>query len=176
MLKQVWDRMSERKRLLFGVACCRRIWHLLFDARSRDMVEVAEWLADGEISWEDHEPFEQAAHEAFDELHGRSHGHSHWPSHERAEAALAAIWLTINAYQASHRAGLALVFEERNPRHHKALEAQIKKMNADFLCPSGRRVKRELPMPKSARVRWTLRGHRLDTGRLLIAVHGSTSR
>jgi hypothetical protein len=43
---------TERQRRLFACACCRRIWHLMTDKRSREAVEIAESYAEGEVGAE----------------------------------------------------------------------------------------------------------------------------
>jgi hypothetical protein len=54
---EVWwavvPHLSDRQLTLFSCACCRRVWTLLEDHRSRQAVEIAEQFADGNASMED---------------------------------------------------------------------------------------------------------------------------
>ena len=50
MLAALQGNVSQRKLRLFGLACCRRMWHLLPNGRWGVLVEVGERFVDGAAS------------------------------------------------------------------------------------------------------------------------------
>jgi hypothetical protein len=70
MLDFLNGKVTERKLRLLACACCRRIWDLLTDDRTRRAVEAGELYADGLISREALRQSEEAGRRAYIELLG----------------------------------------------------------------------------------------------------------
>lgn len=66
MLDHLRGKVSNRKLRLFACACCRNVWHLLTDDRSRLAVEVAERYADHQITKEELAAAEVTSWNAWD--------------------------------------------------------------------------------------------------------------
>jgi hypothetical protein len=64
MLEFLRGKVSDRKMRLFACACCRRIWHLLSDTRSRKAVELSEAVADDLASISELRTAQVAAYQA----------------------------------------------------------------------------------------------------------------
>src|SRR5262249_23129239 len=81
--KQMIDHLTgdarKRKLRLFACACCRRLWHLIEDERSRAAVVAAERFADGEIDTDALAVADRDAHVAAEQISLESaHGRAAW--------------------------------------------------------------------------------------------------
>jgi hypothetical protein len=91
MLEFLRDKASSRKLRLFAAACCRSIWPLLLDERSRKAVEAAECFANGELSEEEWEVAHLGAGDAFQTAKSPACRDAHAPRTAACAAARAAL-------------------------------------------------------------------------------------
>jgi hypothetical protein len=84
--KTFLSRAGRRKLRLYACACCRGVWHLLRDQRSRHAIEAAERHVDGAATSEELWAADQAAGAAEDAVASRSMP----PAYHAASAACAA--------------------------------------------------------------------------------------
>jgi hypothetical protein len=96
MLEDVIENASERKLMLFCVACCRRTLHLLQDERCRAAIDVAERFADGVACEQELRSAEQAASEVagLGEFAGDDSWHRDSFAAGTEGPAKAAVWAT----------------------------------------------------------------------------------
>jgi hypothetical protein len=64
MLEFLRDRANDRKLRLFLCACCRHIWDLLWDKRTRKAISISERYADGQATEAELENAGEAAWQA----------------------------------------------------------------------------------------------------------------
>ncbi len=76
MLQLVRHALPESELRLFVCGCCRRIWHLLVDQRSRSAVESAEAFARGEIGERELQVAKESAYAAYCERSQNAYDHA----------------------------------------------------------------------------------------------------
>ena len=114
MLKFLRGKASDRKLRLFACACCRLIWHLLADERSRRAVEVAEQFAEGLANAEEREAAEVGADQARKDA--SEYSISEYLT-QAARAACCVVYPTENGQEAIEHAGAILAACSLSARH-----------------------------------------------------------
>ena len=97
MLAFLKGKASDRKLRLFGVACCRHIWHLLTNESSRQAVSAAERYADEEIGEKQFQKLGYGAELAYVEANFNVLNPDHSDPHRAGideATAIAAFWMS----------------------------------------------------------------------------------
>jgi hypothetical protein len=118
MLNFLRDKRGDRKFRLFACACCRHIWHLLRDERSRKAVDVAERFAEGTATEEELTQAENGANDVWNGL-AYAEGDVTAAETDASDAACGAACYARGAIgaagSASHSAAYALSYDGHRP-------------------------------------------------------------
>jgi hypothetical protein len=117
LLELLPDDAGERRWRLFACGCCRRVWYMLRDRRSRRAVEVAERFADGAA----------AARELDEACRGALDTWQHWPRMDAlaVKAIGAATWVAkpaVGLHEAATVLEYTLASEARLPPDEALLD------------------------------------------------------
>lgn len=127
MLKFLRGKASDRKLRLFTCACCRRIWHLMEDERSRKAVEVLERCVDGPENDDEWQRAGTAADEARHEFERDNPEHQGPAASADSCARWAAYYINFTnrpEWSSSH-AAMAMVWEKiQQGIHHRVAQVQ----------------------------------------------------
>lgn len=128
MLGWIRDKTSPRKLRLLSCACCRRVWPLLSDARSRIAVEVAERYADGQASVRD---LAQARARAVCAVGGgrQAAWAAYWAANTSAMGPLINVF-TAASSGAADMAASGQGLSDRNERYESAVLGQAREQTA----------------------------------------------
>jgi hypothetical protein len=121
MLQFLPRKGNDRKIRLFAAACCRAVWPLLVESRSREAVEMSERYADGLVAESE---MDRAAHQAYEGSEhletfcvkgpGLKQAEARWAAAEMAHGAAEGGWYYVYevAYGASRAAHVPSLIRE----------------------------------------------------------------
>jgi hypothetical protein len=152
MVRALGSRVGTRRVQLYAAACCRRVWHLLADDRSRSAIAVLEQFADGQAAVAALETAAMAAEDAAEFSSWSSNASA--PAHSAAVAVRWALDRAAVSAATCARSAVAPIPVPYEPRAYKAAQrAEAAKQIALLRCIFGNPFAPSRPIT-AAWLRW----------------------
>ncbi len=141
---------GRRKLRLFGCACCRRVWEEMSDLRTRAAVEVAERLADDEVSASEVSEAKVQAGEAMSKIFWSREESERKEVREGHQMAAQAGYTVLDRQAGNFAcAGLGWGCGEGDPIGHKAYMERQRRQASLLRCIFGNPFRLSPPLPHS---------------------------